>query len=255
MPKSLTSLDAHVADIAEARRTTGAARFKPIPPGTERVEDVLKQSIEHLSRHFVTLGFKPAVSKLTLSRRMGPVTQVLALSPDSGNLSGVSVCVSVNALVKSAGFKRWRAEHGTGYASEYLWVKQLGYLNGSWAYLKWELVNPGRRAEELDDMTSRINALAMPVFADWSDKDGICNALHQRTLIERIDWMLEVALWCGAADVARLLVTEHLRRFPDDRQAFDAEVLRFRGDPTLRTPPDAPISRAAFLAVRHGFSS
>jgi hypothetical protein len=49
MPKSLNTLDSHVSDIVEGRRTTKDARFKPLPAGVEHVADVLRQAVVYLA--------------------------------------------------------------------------------------------------------------------------------------------------------------------------------------------------------------
>jgi hypothetical protein len=252
MPKSLTTLDSHTADVVETRRKTQEARFKPVPIGAERVDDVLRQAVDYLSSHLAPLGFKAAPSKLAFSRKSGDVTHVIALQADASNLSGVSVEVSADARVKSASHKRWTGEHGTKYSREYLWIQQLGYLSGGHDYYKWQLVDPTQREKELADLLSRIRTLALPVFQEWIDKGNICRALMRRTEVDRIDWLMETALWCGNSDVAKLLAEQHLRIRPQDMPVFVSELACFRADPTIGEPKHSPASGAAYLAARYG---
>lgn len=250
MPKSLTTLDSHTADIVAERRKTKDARFKALPAGIERVEDVVRHAIDYLAEHLAPLGFKAAPSKLTLSRKAGETTQVIALRTDAGNLSGVSVRVSVEALVRSPSLKRWTAEHGTKYAREHLWAKQLGYLSGHHEYLKWQLIDPATREQELSDLLSRIQSLALPVFAAWSERDAIRRALFRRTEVDRLDWLMEMALWCGDAAAASGLAEQHIRIRPQDKSEFLSELARFQVDRSIREPGHSPMSGAAFLAAR-----
>jgi hypothetical protein len=254
MPKSLTTLDAHTADIVETRRKTKESRFKPLPVGAERVADVLQQAVDYLSSHLAPLGFKAAPSKLAFSRKCGETTQVIALQAGAGNLSGVSVQVSADACVKSASYKKWTGEHGTKYATPYLWIRQIGYLAGGHEYFKWQLVDPASRDGELRDLLSRIRSLALPAFQDWSDKESICRAVVRRTEVDRIDWLMEIALWCGNRDVARLLAEQHLQMCPRDMPEFVSELNRFHADPTISEPKALPASGAAYLAARYGLA-
>lgn len=252
MPKSLTTLDSHTSSIIETRRKTQEARFKSLPVGAERVEDVIRQAVAYLADHLAPLGFKAAPSKLTFSRKSDQTTQVIALRADTGNLSGVTVQISANALVRSLSYKRWTGEHGTKYATEYLWVRQLGYLSGHHEYLQWELVDPATREAELSDLLSRIQSLVFPAFAAWADKERICHAVFRRTEVDRVDWLMEIALWCGNSAAARELAEQHLQLRPQDMQEFQSELARFCADPTIGEPRPSPLSGAAFLAARYG---
>jgi hypothetical protein len=251
MPKSLTSLESHTVDIIEKRRKTQDARFRPLPTGVERVEDVIRQAVDYLGDRLAPMGFKAAPSRLTFSRKVGEITQVIALRADGANLSGVSVRVTANALVRSSAYKRWTGEHGTKYATEYLWVRQLGYLSGHHEHFKWELADPTTREGELSDLLSRIHSLALPAFEAWADKHSICRAVFRRTEADRIDWLMEIALWCGNSDVAKSLAEQHLRLRPQDVPEFMSELARFRADIAIGKPQGSPASGAAFLAARY----
>ncbi len=252
MPKSLTTLDSHTSDIVETRRKSKEARFKALPAGVERVDDVIRQAVDYLGNQLAPLGFKAAPSKLTFSRKSNETTQVIALRPDAGNLSGVTVQVSANVLVRSLSYKRWTGEHGTKYATEYLWVRQLGYLSGHHEYLKWELVDPITRENELSDLLSRIQSLALPAFSAWADKESICRAVFRRTEADRIDWLMEIALWCGNSETARSVAEQHMRLHPQDMAEFMSELGRFCADASIGEPKPTPVSGAAFLAARYG---
>lgn len=251
MSKSLTTLDSHVSSIIESRQKTKEARFKPLPAGVERVDDVIRQAIDYLSVSLAPLGFKGAPSKRTFSRKPGETTQVVALRLNAENLSGVTVQVSVDVYIRSPSYKRWTGEHGTKYANEYLWVKQLGYLAESKDYLMWELVDPATREGELSDLLSKVQYLALPAFSAWSDKESICSAVFRRTEQERIDWLMESALWCGNPVVAKTLAEQHLKLRPKDLPEFLIELARFQANPSIVEPKPTPVSGAAFLAARY----
>lgn len=252
MPKSLTTLDSLRSDILEKRRKTQGARFKPLPTGVERVEDVIRQAVDYLGARLASFGFKAAPSKLSFSRKSRVTKQVIALQADRENLSGVSVQVSVHVYVRSPSFKRWLGKHGTRDAHDLLWGGQLGYLSGHNEYFLWQLVEPKAREAELSDLLSRIHALAFPVFELWADKESISRAVFRRTEVDRIDWLTEIALWCGNFDAAKRLVAQHLQLRPLDIPEFKSELARFLGDTTIREPRSSPVSGAAFLAARHG---
>lgn len=251
MSKSLTTLDSHVSSIIETRQKTKNARFKALPAGVERVEDVIRQAVDYLGDSLTPLGFKAAPSKLTFSRKSEETTQVIALRLNAGNLSGVTVQVSVDALVRSTSYKRWTEEHGTKYANEHLWVQQLGYLTEHHDYLTWELVDPTARGGELRDLLSKIQCIALPAFSAWSDMESICRAVFRRTELERIDWLMEIALWCGNPAVAKSLAEKHLQLHPKDLPEFLIELARFQANPTFSEPKHSPVSGAAFLAARY----
>lgn len=251
MPKSLTSLDAHTADLVEARRRTGDARFKALPEGVEPIEEVLRGAIDHLFLRLQHLGFKSAPSQLALSRKLGEITQVVRLRPGSSNLSGVNVEVSVDVLMKSASLKRWTGCEGTKYASEFLWIKQLGYLSGGRDYFKWQLVDRSAREQELADLLSKIQSLALPAFEAWADKPALASAVFRFTEVDRIDWLIEIALWSGNRAAAEKLVVLYVQNNPQYAPSFSTELARFRSDPSINEPLSCPVSGAAFLVARH----
>jgi hypothetical protein len=251
MATSLDSLDDHVSDIVATRRLTQEARFKPLPPGVERIDAVLRQALDHLAQALADEGFKPAYSRMALTRRLGPLTQTITLDTVPGNLSGVNVQVTAHASVSAASYKRWREEHGTGHGSPYLWIRQLGYLGAEHDYLKWQLVDPAARVGELDHLLGKIRELALPAFEAWRDKPSIAQAVFRQREGERIDWLMQVALWAGSPAAAARLIARHLRTCPKDVQDYRTELLRFQGNPGIPAPERRPASGAAFLVARH----
>lgn len=254
MPKSLTSLDAHTADIIKTRRRTMDARFKALPAGVERVDEVLRGAIDYLYMHLQSQGFKAAPSQLSLSRKVGEITQVVRLRPTSSNLSGVSAEVSAEALMKSASLKRWTECEGTKYGSGLFWIKQLGYLSGGEDYFKWQLVDSSAREQELSDLLSKIQSLALPAFEAWADKRAMADAVFRFTEADRIDWLLEIALWSGNRSAAEQLVQHYMQNNPRDVPTFKAELARFSSDQNISAPLSYPLSGVAFLVARHSLN-
>lgn len=251
MPKSLTSLDAHTEDILDGRRRAKDARFKPLPDGVEHVDDVLVQAVDFLESRLSAKGFRAARSQLSLSRKVGEITQVVRLRPSGSNLSGVSAEISAEALVRSQSLKRWTSSEGTKYARETLWVRQLGYLGGHREYLKWQLVDRGAREVELSDLLDKVQSLAVPALEAWATKESIARAVFRFTEVERIDWLVEAALWAGSADAAMRLVSHYLTHNPRDGSTFASELVKFCSDPTIKEPLPHAVSGLAFLAARH----
>lgn len=251
MPKSLTSLDAHTADILDGRRRAKDARFKPLPDGVEHVDTVLVQAVEFLESRLSPTGFRAARSQLSLSRKVGEITQVVRLRPSGSNLSGVSAEISAEALVRSPSLKRWTSAAGTKYARETLWARQLGYLAGHQEYFKWQLVDPSTREVELFDLLDKVQSLAVPALEAWATKESIATAVFRFTEADRIDWLVEAALWAGSVDAATRLISHHLAHNPRDRSAFSSELVRFRSDPSIKEPQHHAASGLAFLAARH----
>jgi hypothetical protein len=252
MPKSLTSLNAHTDDILDGRRRTKDARFKPLPQGVEHVSSVLEHAIEFLQTHLSERGFRAAPSQLSLSRKVGDLTQVVRLRPSGSNLSGVSAEVTAEALVKSSSLKRWTKNEGSKYPRELFWVRQLGYLGGGNQYFKWQLVDPGTREAELRDLLQKVQTLALPALEAWGTKESIPSAVFRFTEVERIDWLVEAALWAGSTDAARQLISRHFGGNPKDHSAFRSELARFRAAPEITEPLPQALSSLAFLAARHG---
>jgi hypothetical protein len=254
MPNSLTSLNDHVADIIQARRRTMDARFKALPAGVERVDEVLRGAIDYLHKHLESQGFKAVPSQLSLSRKVGEITQIIHLRRGSSNLSGTSVEVSAEALMKSASLKRWTESEGTKYARELFWIRQLGELSGQRDYFKWQLVDSSAREQELADLLSKIQSLALPAFEAWADKQAMADAVFRFTEANRIDWLVEIALWSGNRAAAEQLVQHHMQNNPRDVASFTAELARFRSDPNISSPLSGPASGVAFLVARHSLN-
>lgn len=251
MSKSLTSLDAHTADIIQGRRLTQDARFKPLPPDVERIDEVLRGAIDFLHQQLKTQGFKSAQSKLSLSRKVGKTNQILRLIPGASNLSGVSVEVSLDVSVKSASLKRWTATEGTKYAREHLWIKQLGYLSKGQDYFKWQLVDRSKRDSELNDLLAKIQLFALSAFEAWSDNQAIAEAVFRFTEMERIDWLVETALWSENSIAAAKLVELYLQSKLQEVHIYEAELRRFRTDIGIQEPQEHFMSALAFLVARH----
>lgn len=251
MPKSLNSLDSHTNDILDGRRRAKHARFKPLPSGVEHLDAVLEQAIDFLVARLAVHGFKAAKSQLALSHKVGEITQVIRLRPSGSNLSGVSVEVSAEALVRSSSLKRWTSTVGTKYARETLWIRQLGYLAGHNEYYKWQLVDPKTREVELADLLSKVELIALPALEAWATKDSIATAVFRRSEVDRIDWLVEAALWAGSTAAAAGLLSDHLANNPNYRATFASELRRFRADLAIGEPQTSAISGLAFLAARH----
>lgn len=251
MPKSLTGIDEHVGDIARVRAATKAARFKPLPDGVETVDEVVSAALRFLEdRLGPAYGFKLARSQSSLNRRQDDLTQSIQLRLGSGNLSGVSVEVSAYALVRSPKFKAWCASEGTGYSRDLLWIRQVGYLGGANEYFKWQLVDPGTREQELADLFATISAKAVPALDSWATKGAIASSVFRGTEMERLDWLMEVALWAKAPSSAERLLAECIESCPKLAAEFHTELARFKSDASARPLPNA-LSGAAYLVVRH----
>jgi len=252
MPKSITTLEGHVCGIVEARRATKDARFKPLPPGAERVQDVLQESLHWLQGRLAAHGFKAAPSKLQLTRRLGEITQVISFQAMATNLSGVSVQLAIHASVKATSRKRWTATEGTRYGSANLWVRQLGYLGGKHEYYQWELADPHTRERELEDMLGKIQALALPALDAWTSTAAVAEAVFRGTEQDRADWLVETALWAGHREVAQRLLRNLLDANSRLMLTYRADLPRYRADPTIAEPfPGGPGTNLAFLAARH----
>jgi hypothetical protein len=252
MSKSLTTIESHVSDIVESRQKTKDARFKPLPFDVEHVDEVLHHAVYYLAEQLATKGFTPAVSRLSLSRKHGPITQTVSLDRVGSNLSGVSVAVGAHVSVSSASYGRWCTNEGTGNHSKYLWTRQLGYLSGQRNYLRWQLVDSHNRQAELENLLGNISTLALPAFSAWETKQLIGQAVFRFTELDRIDWLMSAALWAGDVHAAARLISEHLEAHPKHVPEYKSDVLRFRA--SLTSMPATPISGAAFLVVRHGIN-
>jgi hypothetical protein len=249
MPKSLDTIASHVSNIIEGRQKTKEARFKKLPPGGEHVDDVLRQAVAYLAERLADKGFKPAYSRLSLSRRLGEITQTISIDRNGSNLSGVSVQISAHVVVAAASFGAWRESQGNWRGTKYLWARQLGYLSGRRDYLMWQLVAPTNREVELQHLLDSICTLALPAFDAWSSKQSISKAVLRFTEQDRIDWVMEAALWAGDRHAAAQALTRHLELHPKDVGEYIAQLNWLRENPTAT--PGIPISGAAFLVARH----
>ncbi|ROZ78873.1 hypothetical protein [Ramlibacter sp. WS9] len=242
----------HIADISSVRAKTKAARFKPLPDGVESIAAVVAEALAYLESHLAA-GFKAHRSQQSLTRRGSELTQSIQLRLGSGNLSGVSVEVSAYAAVRSSKFKSWCSSEGTGYARDLLWSRQVGYLGGANDYIKWQLGDKLHRAAELNDLCLTLQTTALPSLDAWATKEAIATAVFRRTELDRIDWLMEAALWSGATATAERLLGEHLLANPQQVADCALELARFRSSGGA-TPLPSAISGAAYLAVRYGLS-
>lgn len=249
MSKLDASLESYVERIIDGRRKTREARFKPLPEGVETVDDVLREATNYLAEHLAGHGFKPALSKLSLTRRLGKLTHTITLVKGTANLSGVNVETSIKVAVTSDDFGRWCKEHGTGYARKFLWSSQLGNLANEKVYYSWQLVEREQRQAEFESMLAAVYQLALPALAAWSDETSIAQAVIQRHDAERVDWLMEAALWIGDRAAASLLARSYRASATRDAADFELELTRYRSGAT--DEPYRSTSGIAYLVVKH----
>jgi hypothetical protein len=208
---------------------------------------VFAHAVEFLEAQLSSLGFKAALSQLSLSRKLGNLSHVIRLRPSGTNLSGVGAEVSVEVFVRSSSLRRWTHEEGTKYARDTLWIRQLGYLGGRNEYLKWQLVDPATRRAELLDLLEKVRSLAIPALDAWSSKQSVAAAVFRFSEVERIDWLVEAALWAGDREAATRLISDHLRSNPKDQHSYASELARFLAEPAISEPLPHAVSGSAFL--------
>ncbi|MFS2036171.1 hypothetical protein ACEN8I_19275 [Polaromonas sp. CT11-55] len=251
MPKSLRSLDDHVQDTLDARRRTQSGRFQPAAPGTERVADVIASSCAAVAGAFAGLGFRWSKSGLHFSRKVGPFTHIVSFQADSANSSGAHVGVALHARTKSAELARWREANGVT-TGDYVWGTQIGYLSQAHEYLKWQLVDPARRQEEIDSMVKTIHELAMPAFDVCCTKETLSARLLERREMTWIpDWAVDIALWVGNKAAAEALVLKKLESPPGMAAQF-IEYYRIEVSAPSLSRPDDRNHCLAWVARRHG---
>ncbi len=251
MPKSLSSLDDHVQDTLEARRRTQSGKFQAVPPGAERVADVLSASCASVAEAFANCGFRWSKSGLRFTRKVGKFTHVVSFQGDSANSSGSHVAVSIHVQAKSADLAKWRETNGVT-TGDNLWITQLGYLPPTHEYLKWQLVDLDARPGEIGSMINTIRERALPALAVCSSKESLAAQILERPEITWVpDWAVDIALWVGNTTAAEALVRKQLASRPQLLTAFNA----FWHIETEAPSPNRPADRLhclAWAARKHG---
>lgn len=74
--------------------------------------------------------------------------------------------------------------------------------------------------------------------------------MFRGTEVERIDWLMEIALWAMAPLSAERLLAAYIESSPELAAEFHMELARFTSDATVRPSPHA-LSGAAYLVARH----
>ncbi|MTV37994.1 hypothetical protein [Duganella radicis] len=237
MPKKLLSLDDHIQDISTSRDRSGGGRFQLVPAGTELVGEVVLNSCSAVAAAFTDQGFRWAKSGLRFSRKVGPFTHIVSFQSDGANTSGHHIAVAMHAQVKSAALEKWRLANNGVTDGANLWITQVGYLNPTHEYLKWQLVDPQTRADEIQSMIGTVRNHVLPAFDACSSMEKLSARLLERNEIVRFpDWALDIALWAGNEQAAKSLVRIFLESKPDLAGFFYQEYERQRQTPAVGIP-------------------
>lgn len=250
MPKILRSLDDHTQDILEARRRSQSGRFQAVPAGTELVGDVVTNSCAAVAGAFVAEGFRWAKSGLRFSRKVGSFTHIVSFQSDGENTSGRHVAVAMHAQVKSIALEKWRTNNGIAEGSN-VWIAQVGYLTPAHEYLKWQLVDPATRADEINDMIETVRNVVLPAFdVCFSIKSLSDRILERQEIIWIPDWAVDIALWVGNKDAAEALISLFLESKPHLVPFFFSEYERQRVAP-LQTKPNDRFQSLIWSCINH----
>jgi hypothetical protein len=250
MPKSLLTLDDHTQHMLDARRRSAVGRFQPVPPGTERVADVLATSCAAVAKAFAESGFRWSKSGLRFSRKIGPFTHIVSFRADGDNHSGSHVGLSMYAQVTSRDLARWREANGVTTEAN-VWISQVGYLSPTHEYIKWQLVDPSSRPVEIESMISTVIRLAMPAFETCSSMERLStHLLDSREITSQGDWAIDIALWVGNKAAAEHLVAQYLREKPRLATAFH-EHYRHHIEHSGHGRPIDRLERLAWACAKH----
>lgn len=228
MPKSLTSVEDHVADILETRGATQSGRFTPRDPGAETVSQVVDECMLHIDAALTPEGFRYAKSRRRFSKKNPEFAFEVWFQGDSENMSGIHVGLAAHASVKSKSFRQWKQSVGLD-DNDYVWAAQLGYLSEEHSYFKWQFADPSKRKAEIDDMVQRVKQLALGTFAVYETGQTLRDQLLQRReLLTYPRRGIELALWLKNKRAAEALVAVELQRRRFDRTEFSNAVTKFR---------------------------
>ncbi|WP_295748282.1 hypothetical protein [Undibacterium sp.] len=248
MPKKLLSLNDHTQDILDARRRSHAGRFQAVPVGTELVGDVVANSCSAVANAFVAEGFRWAKSGLRFSRKIGPFTHIVSFQSDGANTSGCHVAVAMHAQVRSSALEKWRKSNGAAEGAN-VWITQVGYLTPAHEYLKWQLVDPATRADEINNMIKTVRSIVLPAFDVCSTTTSLSDRiLERREIVWTPDWAADIALWVGNKDAAESLVRIFLESKPHLVPLFLSEYERQRLTP-LQTKPVEGLQSLVWLCI------
>lgn len=252
MPKSLHSVEDHVADIVSARERATGGKFQAAAPGAERVADVIDAAGLEISKALSESEFKWSKTRRTLTRRTKHFSHEISFQGDAENTSGIHIGVSVHTCVRSKELGAWRETNaGRNYSG--VWASQIGYLDGSFNYLKWQLLDKDRRQSEIDSIVSTIEVLALPAFEPFRFKGELVEHLLQLNQLARNPYnAIDIALWLGNVAAAKEFLNQYLRTKEHARKEFlghyENELRKLSPIP----PTDSPEQRLAWVLVRNG---
>jgi hypothetical protein len=225
MPKKITGIQDLVEDIVHAREATAKARFQPrgnaVPP-----RKLLEAACEPLELALATHGFRFSRSRLEFKRKSDGISHVVRLKGDSGNLAGHKASCIVDVSVLSKDYAEWGRRHGFD-DSEYLWINQLGYIDGGREYIRWDFAAPAAREAEAEDMTARVMNIALPALDAWCSKASIAQAVRSTHEVNRLDWLVQVALWAGGIEAGRVALRRGELKYSSDPEELARLVRQF----------------------------
>lgn len=251
MPKHLQTLDEHTADILSGRLRGSSGRFKAVPADTDRAEDVAVDACSQVAAAFEDIGFRWSKSGLKFSRKVGPFTHIVSFQRDRANVSGAHVAVAMHAQVKSRELAYWREENGVT-SGDNVWSRQVGYLQPAFDYLKWQLVDPEVRVEEIASMIATVKNLVLPAFEAASSKETLSVRLLDRHEITRAPhWAIDIALWVGNRTAAEAIVRSFLESHSGQVSFFQEHYAREIAEPSA-TKPLREMDCIAWACAKHG---
>lgn len=250
MPKHLETLDDHTVDILSSRLSGSSGRFKTVPAGTDRAADVAAAACAEVAAAFEDIGFRWSKSGLRFSRKVGPFTHIVSFQRDRANLSGAHVAVAMHAQVKSKDLASWRDANGVT-SGDNVWIRQVGYLQPPHDYLKWQLVDPEARIEEIASMIATVKNLVLPAFEAASSKETLSVRLLDRHEITRTPhWAIDIALWVGNRTSAEAIVRSFLESHSGQVSFFRKHYERELAAPSA-TKPLREMDSIAWACAKH----
>ncbi len=207
--------------------------------------EVFMSASETIADHLLSLDFKFARSGVHCRKVVGALIFQIAFDSSHHNVAGSRVNLNVAGTVFSPKLKKWRKAHPPLRDWNYVAGGNIGRLRNPSKYIEWDLADPRKRADVIEDVIESIKSLALPYFSRFEDIGRVVPFLIDHDLPAMdIDNVLEFLLCFADVNAARRAANRFLRERPDLLDDFHRAVRKFR----TAGPGREPDENAEYLA-------
>lgn len=209
--KQINSISDLVDDILDTRSKSQNGRFKKLDDDVERVSDVVAGLMQRLSDHLSAYQFQYSKSKKQLHKTVNSFRCEITCQTDAENLSGVYVGVAFLVSIRNNKYKHWHENIFSDGKKGYLLVCDVATLVNGGQILKWNLVDPGSRQAEIEQIILLLEEHVLPFFNIFVGNNAYAEYLKNKNfkVVSKHQAILH-AVWLGETLFARQLINEIL---------------------------------------------